>query len=117
MLKKNAKFRWTWEARDNFQLIKEALALAPTLVNPDFSKDFTLYAFGSFDVISAILVQKNVEGLEQPISFFIKGLEDYEQKYTFIEKHVLAIVKSLKKFRHLLSHNKIHLQVAHSSVK
>lgn len=117
MLKRNAEFIWTREARDSFQKIKEALASAPTLVNLDFSKDFTLYAFGSFDLISAILVQKNVEGLEQPIFFFSKGLEDYEQKYTFIEKHVLVVVKSLKKFRHLLSHNKIHLQVAHSSVK
>jgi hypothetical protein len=64
MLKKNAVFSWTREGKNSFQEIKEALASAPTLVNPNFSKDFILYAYGSYDVISAILVQQNEEGLE-----------------------------------------------------
>lgn len=117
ILKNNAKFKWTREAKDSFQLIKEVLASAPTLANLDFSKDFILCAFGGFNVISTILVHKNVEGWEQPITFFSKGLEDYEQRYTFVEKKVLDVVKILNKFRNFLSHNKIHLQVAHPSVK
>lgn len=117
MLKKNVVFTWTKEAKDNFQNIKEALAAAPILVNPNFSRDFILYAYGGLGVISAMLVQQNFEGLEQPIAFFSKGLEDYEQRYSFVKKHVLVVIKSLKKFRHLLSHNKVFLRVAHPSVK
>ena len=64
MLKKNTVFAWTKEAKDNFQAIKDALTAAPVLINPDFSKDFILYAYGGYDVISAMLVQKNTEGLE-----------------------------------------------------
>lgn len=86
-------------------------------MNPDFSKDFSLYAYGGSEVISAMLVQQSSKGLEQPITFFSKGLAEYEQRYSFVEKHVLAVVKSLKKIRNLLSHNKIHLRVAHPSVK
>jgi hypothetical protein len=117
MLKKNVVFSWTKEGKQSFQLLKEALSSAPTLVNPDFSKDFILYAYGSIDAISAVLVQKNDEGYEQPIAFYSKGLEGYEQCYSFVEKHAFAVIKSLKKFRHLLSNNKVHLMVSHPSVK
>lgn len=34
-----------------------------------------------------------------------------------MEKQALAIIRALKKFRQLLSHNKIHLLVHHASVK
>lgn len=117
MLKKNTVFAWTKEAKEKFQAIKDALAITPVSINPNFGKDFILYAYGGFDVISAMLVQKNLEGLEQPITFFSKGLGDFEQRCNFFEKHVLSIVKSLKKFRHLLTHNKMILRVAHPSVK
>lgn len=50
--------------RKSFELIKEALAAAPTLLNPYFSKDFILYAYGTIDSISAMLVQENEHGLE-----------------------------------------------------
>lgn len=97
MLKKNTIFSWTKEAKNSFQAIKEALTTAPALMNLDFSKDFILYAYGGSEVIYAMLVQQSSEGLEQPITFFSKGLEEYEQRYSFVEKHVLAIVKSLLK--------------------
>ena len=64
MLQKNIPFSWTKEGKRSFELIKEALAAAPTLVNPDFSKDFVLYAYGDIDSISEMLVQHNDEGLE-----------------------------------------------------
>ena len=56
MLKKNTVFSWTKEGKQIFQLLKEALSLAPTLVNPNFPKYFILYMYGYMDVISAILV-------------------------------------------------------------
>lgn len=98
-------------------MIKQALSSAPTLVNPNFNKDFILYAYGATDTISAMLVQKNDEGQEQPVAFFSKGMDDYEQRYTFFEKHVLAAIKALKKFKHLIANNIVHLMVAHPSVK
>ncbi|KAH9296662.1 hypothetical protein KI387_044242 [Taxus chinensis] len=117
MLKKSVAFKWTAEGKASFEAIKEAISQAPTLVNPDFSKDFMLYAFGGGDIISAILVQQNKEGLEQPVVFFSQGLEEYETRYSFIEKHVLEVIRSLKKFKHLVSNNKIQLLVSHAGVK
>ncbi|KAH9295059.1 hypothetical protein KI387_038647 [Taxus chinensis] len=117
MLKKSMAFKWTSEGKASFEAIKEAISQAPNLVNPDFSKDFVLYAFGGGDTISAILAQQNKEGLEQPVAFFSQGLEEYETRYSFIEKHVLAVIRSLKKFKHLVSNNKIQLLVSHAGVK
>lgn len=77
MLKKDIPFNWYKDGRRSFELIKEALATAPTLLNPYFSKDFILYSYGSIDIISAILVQENEYSLEQPLAFFSQGLKDY----------------------------------------
>lgn len=88
MLKKNVVFNWTREAENNFEAIKEALASAPTLVNPNFSKDFILYAFGSINSISAMLVQKNNYDLEHPIAFF-------SQVYLIMSKNIHLLKKML----------------------
>ncbi|XP_059066471.1 uncharacterized protein LOC131857772 [Cryptomeria japonica] len=109
-------FNWTKEGKRIFEEIKEALASTPTLLNLDFSKEFVLYAYGNIDSIAAMLVQQNSDGMEQPIAFFSQGLKDYELKYTFVEKHVLAIIRSFEKNRHMLSNNKVTLLVAHHVV-
>ena len=57
-------FSWTKEGKRIFEMIKEALAAVPTLLNPDFSKDFILYSYGNIDSIAAMLVQQNDEGFE-----------------------------------------------------
>ena len=54
-LKKNMSFSWTKEGKDSFEEIKEAIALAPTLINPNFDKDFILYTLGGESSILAIL--------------------------------------------------------------
>lgn len=55
--------------------------------------------------------------MEQPISFFSEGLKDYELKYNYVEKQVIIVMRALKKFRHMLSNNKIQLLVPHANVK
>jgi hypothetical protein len=51
------------------------------------------------------------------MAFFSEGLKDYENNYSYVEKQVIAVVRSLKKFRHLLSQSRIQLLVPNSSVK
>ena len=69
-----------------FERIKQALTKAPVLVSADFSKDFITFSFAFEDSIVAALLQKNAEGMEQPISFFSKVLRDSELKYNSLEK-------------------------------
>jgi ribonuclease HI len=99
MLRKGNEVKWTVESQNSFDLIKKALTEAPVLISPDYSKDFFIFSFASFDTVAVVLLQRNVEGLEQPISFFSRALRDVEVKYDMMEKQAYALVKSLKAFR------------------
>ena len=90
--------KWTAEARASFDKIKKALTEAPVLVIPNFSKYFLTFSFASQDTIAVVLLQKNVDGLEQPIAFFSKTLRDSELKYSALEKQAYSLVKALNFF-------------------
>ena len=65
----------------------------------------------------AVLLQKNDEGLDHPITFLSRTLRDAELKYEPIEKQYYALIKSLKKFRIYILHAKVIAYVASAAVK
>ena len=87
------------EARESFEKIKQTIVQAHVLISPDFSKEFMIFSFPLENTIATVLLQRNEQGHEQPISFFRKTLRDSELKYNLIEKQAYALVKSLKSFR------------------
>jgi hypothetical protein len=117
MLRKGHEIKWTAEPRKSFDQIKKALTEAPMLISPDYSKDFMIFSFASFDTVVAFLLQKNDRGKEQPIAFFSKALRDAELRYEIMEKQAYALVKSLKAFRVYVLHSKIISYVPSTSVK
>jgi hypothetical protein len=76
MLRKDSKVKWTEEARHSFESIKNAIMIAPVLISPNFDKDFYIFSFSSNDTIAVVLLQKNEDGHEQPVEFYIKVLRD-----------------------------------------
>jgi hypothetical protein len=80
---------------------------APVLISLDYSKYFLIFSFSSCDIVASLLLQKNIEGLEQPILFFSRALRDAETKYDIMEKQAYALVKALKSFRFYVLHSKI----------
>jgi hypothetical protein len=54
-----------------------------------------------------VLLQKNDEGFEHPITFFSKSLRDVELRYDILEKQAYSMVKSLKAFRTYVLHSKV----------
>jgi len=86
MLKKDVPFVWKEEGKEAFQMIKYAITRAPILRNPDFEKEFILYAYGYYKSVATILTQKYERNKECPITFFSQKMNSYEEKYTFIEK-------------------------------
>jgi ribonuclease HI len=117
MLRKGHEIKWTAEPRKSFDQIKKALTEAPVLISPDYSKDFMIFSFASFDTVAAVLLQKNDHGQEQPIAFFSKALRDAELRYEIMEKQAYALVKALKAFRVYVLHSKIIAYVPSTSVK
>jgi hypothetical protein len=76
-----------------------------------------IFSFASQDTIVGVLLQKDVDDYEYPISFMRKVLRDLELNYSITEKHVYASVKSLKHFRKYISYNKITTYVPYPKVK
>ena len=72
MLKKDREVKWSNQAKQSFEAIKQALIEAPILISPNYTKNFAIFSFASEDTIAAVLLQKNSYGLEQPISLFSK---------------------------------------------
>ena len=86
-------------------------------ISLDYSKDFLIFSFASFDTVAIVLLHKNAEGMEQPVSFFSRALRDAEAKYDIMEKQAYALVKALKAFRVYVLHSNIIAYVPSTYVK
>jgi len=117
MLRKDNEIKWTTEARSSFDQIKKDLTEAPVLVSPDYSKDFLMFSFSSFDTVATVFLQNNIEGLENTISFFSEDLRDTKLKYDIMDKQSYALIKALKSFIVYLFHSRVIAYVASAIVK
>ncbi len=91
--KKN-NFHWTMESEETFNLLKEALSKPPVLALPDFSKDFVIECDACGVGIGAILMQQG-----RPIAYFSQALKGSALSLSTYEKEMLALVKSVQKWR------------------
>ena len=97
-MKGNSIFKWNEVGKQAFKDIKTANPHAPVLSHPDYKKDFFIYCYASEHTLSVILMQDNDEGVQEPISFMSIPLKNHELKYSQIEKHAYAVVRTLKNF-------------------
>ena len=86
MLKKDAKVRWSLEAKKAFESIKSTLTQTHVLTIPQIDKDFIIFSFASEHTIVVVLLQKDKQGAEKPIAFFSRALRDAPLKYQIMEK-------------------------------
>ena len=59
LLKKDTPFYWDERAQDSFDALKRALASAPVISPPDYSRDVLLYVATSMETIGIVLVQED----------------------------------------------------------
>ena len=90
---------------------------APTLISPDYNKEFCIFSFASEDTIAVVLLQQDEEGSKHPVAFFSKNFRDAELRYDIIEKRAYALIKSLKSFRVYILHSKIIAYVPSAAIK
>ena len=105
LLKKDNNFKWSDEAKKSFTDIKRDSSEALVLVSTNFDKDFMIFSFASKHTIAGVLLQKNEQNEEQPISFYTKTLRGSTLKYNIMEKQAYALVKALKEFRVYIMHS------------
>ena len=95
MLKKYVDVRWDDESKEAFYVINRALKESLVLISLSYKRDFVIFPFSLEHTIATVLLQKNDDGFEQPISFCNKSLRDCELKYNIMEKKAYALLNPL----------------------
>ena len=73
----------------------EKLASNPVLICPDFTRKFVLCTDASGTGLGAVLEQEG-----HVVEYYSRGLRNAEKHYSTVELECLAIVDSVKRFRH-----------------
>lgn len=117
MMKKDAKIKWTSEAKKAFHDIKEAISKVPVLTSADYKRPFYLYSFASEHSMAGILTQRDEEEREKPIAFMSSPLRDTALRYPMLDKQAYALVKATKKFPHYILRSEIIAIVPDPTIK
>lgn len=107
----------TPEAETAFVKLKEALTTAPVLVQPNFSKPFTIQCDASRVGVGGVLTQLDDFGKEHPIAYVSQKLNKKQKNYTVTELECLAAIVCLKRFRPYVEGLQFKIVTDHSSLR
>lgn len=99
LLKKEQPFIWGDQQKQAFEKLKTALTTEVILSFPDFSDTFYVQTDASQYAIGGVLMQRPGGEYFRPIYYFSRTLSETQQKYSCIERELLAICESVKAFR------------------
>ena len=107
------KRKFTWEAQHEqaFQQMKEITEQDIMLTYPQFDKPFHIYTDASELQIGGVIMQDS-----KPLGFFSKKLTHTQKKYPVTEQELLAIVETIKYFRHMLLGHCIVVHTDHKNL-
>ncbi len=90
------KVPWHWDEvhQRAFDHVKATIAKDVALAYPDYSKVFEIYTDASSKQLRAVITQGN-----RPIAFISEKLSNAQRKFSVTKIELLAIVKTLKKFK------------------
>ncbi|XP_022024620.1 uncharacterized protein LOC110924955 [Helianthus annuus] len=95
---KKEQFQWTAEAENAFREMKECLIQLPTLTAPRKKEPLILYLSTADNAVGAMLIVER-EGVQTPIYYVSKMLNDPKTRYSIMEKLVLALVHASRRLR------------------
>ena len=102
LLKKDTTFCWDERAQESFDALKRALASAPVISPPDYSRDFLLYVVASMEMIGMVLVQEDEVLQEHVLYYLSRNLVDAEICYSHVKKLALATIHEVQRLRHYI---------------
>jgi hypothetical protein len=112
LLEKETKFKWSPQCEEAFLILKNLFTIAPVLAQPDIKKSFDVYCDASDMGIRGVLMQDGCE-----IAYASRQLQRHKEHYPTHDLELLAIVHTLKVWRHYLLGNLVHIYTNHKSMK
>ncbi|XP_063046009.1 uncharacterized protein K02A2.6-like [Engraulis encrasicolus] len=112
LLRKDAAWHWSHQHTAALEKLKTALMQAPVLQFYDQSKPLAIQCDASKDGLGACLLQEG-----RPLSYASRALTDSEKNYAQIEKELLAIVFSTKRFHQYVYGNTVTVQSDHKPLE
>ncbi|KAK8662624.1 hypothetical protein V6N13_024515 [Hibiscus sabdariffa] len=97
LLRKDQPFEWSEDRQRSFDQLKQALTHAPVLVQPESSKEFTVYSDASHSGLGCVLMQG-----DYVVAFASRQLKPHELNYPTHDLELEAVVFALKIWRHYL---------------
>ncbi|KAK3007276.1 hypothetical protein RJ639_015824 [Escallonia herrerae] len=86
-------FAWTDDCQNSFEELKAYLSSPPLLSKPILKEDLFLYLSVTKGTVSTVLVKEG-DGVQKPIYYVNKVLQDVETRYLKIDKIALALITS-----------------------
>jgi len=102
MVKKDKKWEWTEKQEKAFGKLKKRFTEEPVLVAPDLDKKIWMEVDASDYATGEVLSIECEDKLWRLVAFLSKSLNEIERNYEIHDKEMLAIIRGLEAWRHLL---------------
>jgi len=101
-VKKDKKWEWAEKEERAFGELKRRFTEEPVLVAPDLDKKMQMEVDASDYTTGGVLLMECEDKLWRPVAFLSKSLNKTERNYEIHDKEILAIIRGLEAWRHLL---------------
>ena len=110
LIKKDQKQDWTERQEKAFQELNEKFTKEPVLAVPDLDKKIRMEV-DTLDYATEELSMKCKDGKWILVAFFLKSLNETERNYEIHNEKMLAVIRRLENWRHLLECTKFKFKV------
>jgi len=101
-VKKDQKWNWTEKQKEVFRELKEQFIKELVLAVPDLDKKMRMEVDASDYAMGGMLSMEYEDGRWRPVAYLSKLLNETERNYKIYDKEMLAIIRGLENWRHLL---------------
>jgi hypothetical protein len=112
LIRKDTQFKWKSSQQAAFEKLKEMICSEQVLAFPDFKSHFILTTDASKVAVAEVLSQVQ-DGVDRPIAFASRQMNQAEQNYCASEAEMLAIIWATKQFRCYLYGKRFKVRTDH----
>ena len=102
MVKKDKKWDWMEKQEEVFRVLKEKFTKEPVLAALDLDKKMRMEVDALDYATGGVLSMECEDKLWRLVAFLLKSLNETERNYEIHNKEMLAIIRGLENWRHLL---------------